>query len=111
MVRHEAAEALGAIATPECLVLLEQYALDSCREVAETCQLAVGRIRYWREQRASSAQAPGVAAVKGSRKETFALAQSGATPPCAAAEAAPDAESAFLSGARVPCWRSVSCSS
>jgi hypothetical protein len=99
MVRHEAAEALGAIATPECLLLLEQYALDKCREVAETCQLAVGRIRYWREQRASTAPAPGSAALKGSRKETFALAQAGVAPPGAAANDDADNESAFLSGA------------
>ena len=107
MVRHEAAEALGAIATPECLLLLERYALDKCREVAETCQLAVGRIRYWQEQRASTAEASGSAAVKGSRKETFALAQAGGTLP-RAAEAAEDPESAFLSGAC--CRRRRACS-
>jgi len=105
MVRHEAAEALGAIATPECMVLLERYALDKCREVAETCQLAVGRIRYWREERESTAKGSAVA-TKGSRKETFALAQTGAVLPCSAEDAAPDAESAFLSGARAaaPLW-------
>ena len=95
MVRHEAAEALGAIATPECLLLLERFALDKCREVAETCQLAMGRIRYWQEHRASTAHA---AATKGSRKETFAAAQLGAAPPTAAGE--PDADSPFLSGAQ-----------
>ena len=99
MVRHEAAEALGAIATPECLLLLEQYALDKCREVAETCQLAVGRIRYWREKRASTAEASGTVAAKGSRKETFALAQGGSALPSTAAAGDADAESAFLSGA------------
>ncbi len=28
MVRHECAEALGAVATPECRKLLEEYASD-----------------------------------------------------------------------------------
>ena len=98
MVRHEAAEALGAIATPECLLLLERFATDKCREVAETCQLAMGRIRYWQEHRASTAHA---AATKGSRKEMFAAAQSGATPHTAGAASEQDADSPFLSGACV----------
>lgn len=46
-VRHEAGEALGAIGTPECLQLLEQYQSDPCLEVAQTCQLALQRIQYY----------------------------------------------------------------
>ncbi|XP_055463793.1 deoxyhypusine hydroxylase [Psammomys obesus] len=46
MVRHEAGEALGAIGNPEVLDLLKQYATDPVVEVAETCQLAVGRLEW-----------------------------------------------------------------
>lgn len=46
MVRHEAGEALGAIGSPEVLDLLKQYAADPVVEVAETCQLAVERMRW-----------------------------------------------------------------
>ncbi|KAK7076455.1 hypothetical protein SK128_026041 [Halocaridina rubra] len=46
MVRHEAGEALGAIGDPKVLELLEKYSEDSVIEVAETCQLAVGRIKW-----------------------------------------------------------------
>lgn len=45
-MRHEAAEALGAIAAPDCLELLQAHATDSCQELAETCQLALGRLAY-----------------------------------------------------------------
>lgn len=46
MVRHEAGEALGAIGSQETLELLQNYASDPVVEVAETCQLAVERIRW-----------------------------------------------------------------
>ncbi|KAL6063157.1 hypothetical protein STEG23_037809 [Scotinomys teguina] len=46
MVRHEAGEALGAIGNPEVLDLLKQYSTDPVVEVAETCQLAVGRLEW-----------------------------------------------------------------
>jgi deoxyhypusine monooxygenase len=99
MVRHEAAEALGAIATPECMPVLERYAGDSCREVAETCQLAVQRIAYWREQRSAGSPAAAAAPSKGSRKETFALPPAGAAAPCGDSADAEASDSAFLSGA------------
>jgi len=47
MVRHEAAEALGAIGDKQSLPLLEKYTNDPIREIAETCQIAVDRIRYF----------------------------------------------------------------
>ncbi|WIA16907.1 hypothetical protein OEZ85_013834 [Tetradesmus obliquus] len=53
MVRHEAAEALGAIADPDCLQLLQRHAADSCQEVAETCQLALGRLAYLEQKKAA----------------------------------------------------------
>lgn len=41
MVRHEAAEALGAIADPLCLELLQQYANDAEPIVADSCIVAL----------------------------------------------------------------------
>ncbi|XP_068449402.1 deoxyhypusine hydroxylase [Clinocottus analis] len=46
MVRHEAGEALGAIGDPVVLDLLKEYSQDPVIEVAETCQLAVGRLEW-----------------------------------------------------------------
>lgn len=54
MVRHEAGEALGAIGDPKVLELLEKYSNDEVPEVAETCQLAVGRIKYIQSTEAQS---------------------------------------------------------
>lgn len=41
MVRHECAEALGSIASSECLPILQQYSGDSERVVRESCQVAL----------------------------------------------------------------------
>ncbi len=46
MVRHEAAEALGAIGDPSVSPTLEEYVNDSVKEVAETCQIALDRIKW-----------------------------------------------------------------
>lgn len=50
MVRHEAAEALGAIGDAsdqyELCKILEQYCSDPIPEVAETCQLALKRVSW-----------------------------------------------------------------
>lgn len=46
MVRHEAAEALGAIGTEECLQPLKRHESDSIQEVAETCLLARQRVQF-----------------------------------------------------------------
>nr|NVI76088.1 nero [Cucujiformia] len=46
MVRHEAAEALGAIGSEKVLPYLEKYKNDPITEVAETCQLAIDRINW-----------------------------------------------------------------
>lgn len=48
MVRHEAAEAMGAIAHPSVLQILDDYADDNslAREIRETCLLAAERIRW-----------------------------------------------------------------
>ncbi len=50
MVRHEAGEALGAIGSSEALEILEKYMKDPVVEVAETCQLAVSRIKWFSEK-------------------------------------------------------------
>lgn len=57
-VRHEAGEALGAIATPECLEPLRRYEDDACLEVAQTCQLALQRMDFLTSQ-ASKAETNG----------------------------------------------------
>ncbi|KYN01935.1 PREDICTED: deoxyhypusine hydroxylase [Cyphomyrmex costatus] len=46
MVRHEAGEALGAIGESSVIPLLEKYCKDPIPEVAETCQLALNRLRW-----------------------------------------------------------------
>nr|MBE5726528.1 nero [Cucujiformia] len=46
MVRHEAAEALGAIGSERALSYLLIYKNDPCIEVAETCELALERINW-----------------------------------------------------------------
>nr|NVI76086.1 nero [Cucujiformia] len=54
MVRHEAAEALGAIGCDAALSHLEKYKNDPVREVAETCQLALDRINWLKNSEDSS---------------------------------------------------------
>jgi deoxyhypusine monooxygenase len=44
MVRHEAAEALGAIGSEQCLEILQRYKADQEEVVRETVELALGRI-------------------------------------------------------------------
>ncbi|BEJ16388.1 hypothetical protein CspHIS471_0509930 [Cutaneotrichosporon sp. HIS471] len=46
MVRHEAAEALGAISSESSLSTLRKYLDDPAREVRETCEIAVAKIEY-----------------------------------------------------------------
>jgi len=54
MVRHEAAEALGAIGSPEALRILQIYLQDPIVEVAETCELAVERIKWLQDPNRSN---------------------------------------------------------
>ena len=49
MVRHEAAEALGAIGTEECEGLLKRFLSDEVAVVVETCQVALDLIKWRRE--------------------------------------------------------------
>lgn len=46
MVRHECAEALGAIATEECFEKLRIYLEDSSRVVRESCEVALDMAEY-----------------------------------------------------------------
>ncbi|CAB3363172.1 Hypothetical predicted protein [Cloeon dipterum] len=46
MVRHEAAEGLGAIGRSDVLPVLKEFEKDDVVAVAETCQLAVRRIEW-----------------------------------------------------------------
>uniref|UniRef100_A0A0B6ZUL7 Deoxyhypusine hydroxylase n=1 Tax=Arion vulgaris TaxID=1028688 RepID=A0A0B6ZUL7_9EUPU len=46
IVRHEAGEALGAIGDDSCYEILKQYLHDPVIEVAETCELALGRLQW-----------------------------------------------------------------
>lgn len=53
MVRHEAAEALGAIGDVKCLGLLEHYYKeDPALEIRQTCELAIERIRWEHSEKA-----------------------------------------------------------
>ena len=66
MVRHECAEALGAIATEECTKILEEYLQDSERVVKESCIVALDMSEY--ENSDQFQYADGLAAVNGSAK-------------------------------------------
>lgn len=46
MVRHECAEALGSIATPECLAILKEFENDSEDVVRESCKVALDMYEY-----------------------------------------------------------------
>ncbi|OZJ05697.1 hypothetical protein BZG36_01417 [Bifiguratus adelaidae] len=46
MVRHEAAEALGSIATPEVFPLLDAFRKDNDRVVRESCEVALDMYEY-----------------------------------------------------------------
>ena len=50
MVRHEAGEAIGAIGDPNSAATLAKYVNDDVPEVAETCQLALSRLKWLQDQ-------------------------------------------------------------
>ena len=47
MVRHEAAEALGAIGTEECVEFLRAYTSDGTLMLRESCVVALDCVDYW----------------------------------------------------------------
>ena len=61
MVRHEAAEALGSIATDEVLPVLAKFEKDSERVVAESCIVANDMAEYERSQELNYAPARAIA--------------------------------------------------
>lgn len=58
MVRHEAGEALGAIGDSSVLEVLKIFSDDPVVEVAETCQLAVGRLQWLADQTKNETDLP-----------------------------------------------------
>lgn len=46
MVRHECAEALGAIASPDCYDILKKFLNDEKRVVRESCEIALDMCEY-----------------------------------------------------------------
>ncbi len=46
MVRHEAAEALGAIAQPRCVQLLKEFCHDAEPIVADSCVVALDVLEF-----------------------------------------------------------------
>ena len=46
MVRHEAAEALGAIGNREAVPVLEKYLNDEHIEVSESCEVALDLLNW-----------------------------------------------------------------
>lgn len=58
MVRHEAAEALGAIGTSECVELLQGYTgKEEPEMLRESCQVALDVVEYWAGGETASATA------------------------------------------------------
>ncbi|KAL9940484.1 hypothetical protein V8E36_001189, partial [Tilletia maclaganii] len=57
MMRHEAAEALGAISSVESLEVLEEYVHDENVSVRETCELAIEKLKYDQSDEAKRARA------------------------------------------------------
>jgi deoxyhypusine monooxygenase len=48
MVRHEAAEALGAIGTPEAEEVLQEFQHDTELVVTQSCEVALDTVEYWK---------------------------------------------------------------
>ncbi|KAJ8937091.1 hypothetical protein NQ314_012034 [Rhamnusium bicolor] len=46
MVRHECAEALGAVASDECMTILNKFINDEKRVVKESCEIALDMCEY-----------------------------------------------------------------
>ena len=97
MVRHEAAEALGAIASDACMEALETASTDASQVVRETAVLALQRFRYAQAHRrdaratalatapaaAPPATAPAPSDVLGSAKERLSAQTSHIAQPAA----------------------------
>ena len=107
MVRHECAEALGAIATEECVDALRDACVDGCRVVRETATLALRRLEHARAKRGEAKDAVEAPASKtlGSAKERLSAPANDAprTPGQLMEDKDPlDADSPYLSVDPVP---------
>lgn len=58
MVRHEAGEALGAIGDLQSRAVLQKYATSPVPEIAETCQIALDRLRWLESKEQTEGQNP-----------------------------------------------------
>ncbi|CAD5117428.1 DgyrCDS6198 [Dimorphilus gyrociliatus] len=58
IVRHEAGEALGALGDDRVMPILEKYSTCSISEIAETCYLAIKRIRWLKESKEEVSENP-----------------------------------------------------
>ena len=109
MVRHEAAEALGAIASDECLEALEEAAVGACQVTRETAALALQRLRHAQAARGAAAAAVADGAIGSNAKADKMLGSakeklSAAVDPTVNAGSADhlDADSPYLSVDPVP---------
>lgn len=82
MVRHEAAEALGAIGTPECVEFLSKYKDDGTIMLRESCVVALDIADYW-----SSNAAEGLTSDKPAADAASGGAAAAAAPAAVAATA------------------------
>ena len=57
MVRHEAAEALGAIGTTKAVELLQAHMGDAEQVVRESCEVALDVVDYWGQDKPSASTA------------------------------------------------------
>ena len=102
MVRHECAEALGAIATEECLDALREACEDGTQVVRETAKLALQRLEHAREKRGEAPAADATAGkTLGSAKEKLS-ARSNTDGGAAANNDSLDADSPYISVDPVP---------
>jgi len=102
MVRHECAEALGAIATEECLDALREACEDGTQVVRETAKLALQRLEHAREKRGEAPAADATAGkTLGSAKEKLS-ARSNTDAGAAANNDSLDADSPYISVDPVP---------
>ena len=50
MVRHEAVESLGSIATNQAIKILHEFKLDTQQIIRESCIVALDLADYWTDQ-------------------------------------------------------------
>jgi deoxyhypusine monooxygenase len=101
MVRHEAAEAAGAIGGPSAHALLAAHAADPAPEVAQTCTLALARVEHCARARAAGGGQGGEGEKKGEEAPRYLSVDP--APPAPAATPTP-ALVAAVADAGAPLW-------